>query len=74
MNAQALLHAPRRTVLMVNGRPCTATGAVLITDSPFPKAELTPDDELLQAALLEPRTATRPPLLQRLAGELWRWC
>jgi len=30
--------------------------------------------ELLQAAVLEPRTAKPLPLLQRIAGAVWRWC
>lgn len=31
------------------------------------------DEDLLQAALLEPRTATHWPLWRRIAGAIWRW-
>lgn len=74
MSALAQLHAPHRPVVMVNGRPCTASGAVLLSATPFPTPPLTQDDELLQAALLEPRTAAPLPRFLRLVGDIWRWC
>lgn len=36
--------------------------------------EFSADAELLQEAVLEPRTAKPLPVLQRIAGALWRWC
>lgn len=35
---------------------------------------MSPDERLLQKALLEKRTAAPLPLLQRIAGAVWRWC
>ena len=32
------------------------------------------DAELIQQALLEPRTSRPLPVLQRIAGAVWRWC
>lgn len=36
--------------------------------------DFTSSEEHLQDALLEPRTAKPLPLLQRIAGAVWRWC
>lgn len=36
--------------------------------------ELSADAERIQEALLERRTATPRPLLQRIVGAAWRWC
>lgn len=36
--------------------------------------DFTTSEEQLQAALLEKRTAKPLPLLQRIAGAVWRWC
>lgn len=36
--------------------------------------DFTSNEEQLQSALLEPRTAKPLPLLQRIAGAVWRWC
>lgn len=35
--------------------------------------ELVTDELLLQKALLEPRTAQPLPMLQRIAGAVWKW-
>lgn len=50
------------------------TGKVQIGIAHIPKpAALTADHELVQAALLEPRTTQPQSCLQRLFGRVWRW-
>lgn len=54
----------------------TSSGGCILIGSPWQAAPapLTVDAELLQSALLEPRTASPRPLLYRIAGAIWRWC
>lgn len=39
----------------------------------LPSEGMSLDERLLQKALLEPRNAAPLPLLQRIAGAVWRW-
>jgi hypothetical protein len=65
------------------GRACPArrvratpfnTGKVQIGIAHTPKpAPLTADQERMQAALLDQRTARPQPMLQRLFGAIWSW-
>lgn len=61
---------PRR---VANGLK-TCRGVIVGGAIPPAKAEIGSHAEHVQAALLEPRTAKPLPLLQRIAGALWRWC
>ena len=38
-----------------------------------PAPRLDRDHQTVQAALLDPRTTTRPTLIQRVAAPIWRW-
>ena len=50
------------------------TGKVQIGIAHVPKPPpLTADQERMQAALLERRTASPQSLIQRLFGRIWRW-
>lgn len=56
--------------------PVTTPAGVLIGNAfrqPQRPAALDQDAKRLQDALLEPRTAAPQPLIQRLAGAIWRW-
>lgn len=58
----------------VAGRQCLDTGRVVIGSCHMPRPPVcTRDGETLQEALLEPRTATKPTTLARVAGALWSW-
>jgi hypothetical protein len=37
-------------------------------------SDMSRDAEDIQSALLEPRTARPLPLMNRIAGAIWRWC
>lgn len=55
-------------------RYITTPAGVRIGSAYTPKPQrLTADQERMQAALLEPRTATPRSFLQRLLGALWRF-
>lgn len=50
------------------------TGRVQIGIAHIPKPQpMTADQERMQAALLDPRTAAPQSLTQRLLGAIWRW-
>lgn len=78
MSAQVLSlgRAPGTRVVVMAGREHTDTGKVVIgcAHVPAPTQQISADHELLQAALLEPRTAAPRPFLHRFAGSVWRWC
>lgn len=44
-----------------------------MTPPAFPDVLDTIDQDLLQAALLEPATAEHWPLWRRVLGAIWRW-
>ena len=77
MSAQVLSHgrAPGIRTVVLAGREHTDTGKVVIGCAHLrpPVHEFSADHELLQAALLEPRTAHPRPLLARMAGAFWGW-
>lgn len=53
----------------IGGRDCIDTGRVIIGRAAIPRPARTDwDAEAIQAALLEPRTATRANLLERALG------
>lgn len=60
--------------VFIGGTRCLDTGRVVIGIAlTVPKPpEATQHGELLQAALLDPRTAQQPSTLARIAGALWR--
>jgi len=51
----------------------TATGLRIGIAYIPPAPAMTRTDELVQAALLEPRTAQPMSLLQSVLGAIWRW-
>lgn len=64
---------------IVNGRvltPRTSSGGGIVIGGAYTPASPPPsrDAEHIQCALLEPRTARALPVLQRIAGAVWRWC
>lgn len=68
-------------LVVIKGRvrtPITNSGGgVLIGCAHQPRRhphDFTVNEERLQSALLEPRTAKPLPLLQRIAGAVCRWC
>ena len=64
-------HPPR---VLENGRAITCRG-ILIGGALAPALPtMTQDGELIQAALLEPRTASARPLWSRAVGAFWGWC
>lgn len=57
------------------GRECLDTGRVVIGCAYLPPpSPIFKHAEQLQTALLEPRTATEPPVWRRALGRFWRWC
>lgn len=59
----------------LNGRCLQTCRGLTIGGAVAPRMpEFSADAELIQEALLERRTATPRPLLQRIAGAAWRWC
>ena len=65
-------------VRVINGRvqtPPTKRGGAIEIGRAYvrPPARVEGHALHVQAALLEPRTAQRPTLLQRLAGAIWRF-
>lgn len=57
-----------------NGLVGTRTGILIGCRHVRGPAPLPADEELIQRALLEPRTARPLPWLQRIAGACWAWC
>lgn len=55
--------------------PPTPRGGGILIGSRWSQrpAPIAPDAERLQSALLERRTAAPLPVLQRMAGAIWRW-
>ena len=59
----------------VHGRALRTCRGIHIGGALAPRLpEFSKDAELIQEALLEPRTARDAPVLQRIAGAVWRWC
>jgi hypothetical protein len=59
----------------VHGRTLRTCRGLLIGSALAPRMpDCSADAELVQAALLDRRTAAPRPLLQRIAGAAWRWC
>ncbi|CAN7323808.1 hypothetical protein LJR084_001872 [Variovorax sp. LjRoot84] len=69
----------REAFIPANGlvrTPRTPRGGGILIGSrwqPGPRP-LPADATLIQSALLEPRTSRPLPVLQRIAGAVWRWC
>ena len=64
-------HPPR---VLANARAITCRGIVIGGAIAPPVPTMTQDGELIQAALLDPRTAKPQTTLQRALGALWGWC
>lgn len=62
-------------IVTAAGRPCIDTGKLVIgiAHVPGPIKQFSRDQERLQAALLEPKTAIPATALHRLAGAVWQW-
>ena len=64
-------HPPRQ---LENGRAITCRGIIIGgAIAPAPPT-MTQDGELIQAALLDQRTATARPVWSRAVGAFWGWC
>lgn len=68
--------ASAQRILQATGPNVLHTGKVAIGSALIPRAriERTRDDELLQTALLDARTACQPSLWRRALAPLWRLC
>ncbi len=51
----------------------TSTGLIIGCLAPRKRPALSRDDELLQSALLEPRTAQPLRGIEAVAGAIWKW-
>ncbi|KWT89312.1 MULTISPECIES: hypothetical protein [unclassified Variovorax] len=59
---------------VVNGRLITCRLVEIGCAHELRPPALSRDAEAIQGALLEPRTARPLPLINRIAGAVWRWC
>jgi hypothetical protein len=69
----------REVIVPANGlvrTPSTPRGGGILIGSRWERGPipLAADAELIQSALLEKRTARPLPVLQRVAGAIWKWC
>ena len=64
-------HPPRQ---LENGRAITCRGIIIGGAIAPALPTMTQDGELIQAALLDPRTASARPLWSRAVGAFWGWC
>ena len=64
-------HPPR---VLANARAITCRGIVIGGAIAPPVPTMTQDGELIQAALLDPRTAQPQTAWRRVMGALWGWC
>lgn len=75
MNRAMIRPAHYTAPVPVHGRTLRTCRGVHIGGAILPPPPtFSADGELIQEALLEPRTANQRPLLLRLAGAVWRWC
>lgn len=69
------LPAAYKAPIPVHGRVLRTCRGIHIGGAIAPRMpEFSADAEHIQTALLEPRTARPAPLLNRIAGAVWRWC
>lgn len=65
---------PSYRIVRMAGRDCVDIGQVVIGAAHVPRpTPIFKHAELLQSALLDPRTASKPGPIRRVLGAFWRW-